>query len=295
MRYVLSLMMSWRQFASSKMIFNLTMSNLALRAVTALLGAALIISAIVFSSWTFALVIAAIMVLSLHEFYQLARQSGRSPFEFWGQGFAIMMFLLFYAYFQFELAERFFWLLPPFLSVAFIYPLYANNRSHAINCLAITLLGVVYIALPMSLFTAIAFLDGTYQFVFVVGILFLQWANDTGAYFVGKAIGKVKLFERVSPNKTWEGCIGGGLLALVFAFGFSQYFEVISVWAWLGLGAIVAIFGTLGDLTESLFKRTLAIKDSGKAIPGHGGFLDRFDGLLLSLPFTTAYLHFITS
>lgn len=219
------------------------MSNLALRAITALLGAALIISAIVFLP-NFCLSDCCHHGAFASRILSVSPSVGSQPFELWGQGFAIIMFLLFYAYFQFELAERFFWLLPPFLSVAFIYPLFTNNRSHAINCLAITLLGVVYIALPMSLFTAIAFLDGTYQFVFVVGILFLQWANDTGAYFVGKAIGKVKLFERVSPNKTWEGCIGGGLLALVFAFGFSQYFEVISVWAWLGLAGIVAIFGT---------------------------------------------------
>ena len=269
------------------------MNNLALRIVTALFGVAAIISAVIISPWSFAAVFAIIMLLSLKEFYGLAKASGPNPYEVWGLGFSLILFSMVFCYFQLDLSARLFWLLPALFATIFIYPLQSIKTSHAINSTAISALGVVYIALPLSLINSIAFLEGEFRFELVLGILFLQWANDTGAYFAGKSMGKRKLFEKVSPNKTWEGSIGGLILSLVIAFVFHEYFGMLNLYQWLGLGVITAVFGTLGDLVESLFKRTLAIKDSGSILPGHGGFLDRFDGLLLSLPFTTAYLHLI--
>lgn len=269
------------------------MNNLALRVLTALFGVGVIIAATVLSPWSFAVVFGLIMMFTLKEFYGLAKNSGRSPYEVWGLGFALITYALFFCFFQFKLSAELFWLLPALFAVVFIYPLQAIKTSHAINCLAITTLGVVYIALPISLIHSIGFIDGEYNYVFILGLLFLQWANDTGAYFVGKAIGKRKLFQLVSPNKTWEGSIGGFVLSLIISYVFYSLFGTLNLYEWMGLGAIISVFGTLGDLVESLFKRTLAIKDSGSILPGHGGFLDRFDGLLLSLPFTTAYLHFI--
>lgn len=269
------------------------MNNLALRAITAIFGVGAIIAATVLSPWSFAFVFGLIMLLSLMEFYNLAKKSGRRPFEVWGLGFALITYALFFCYFQLELSSKLFWLLPALFALVFIYPLQAIKTSHAISCTAITTMGVVYIALPLSLIHSIAFIGGYYQYELILGILFLQWANDTGAYFTGKAIGKRKLFEAVSPKKTWEGSIGGLALSLIIAYIFFECFGILNLYEWIGLGIVTAIFGTLGDLAESLFKRTLAIKDSGSILPGHGGFLDRFDGLLLSLPFTTAYLHFI--
>ena len=269
------------------------MNNLALRIVTALIGVGAIIAATVLSPWAFAIVFALIMLLTLKEFYGLAKNSGNHPYEVWGLTFSLILYALIFCYFQLELSTKLFWLLPALFATVLIYPLQAIKKSHAINCTALSTFGVVYIAIPFSLLHSIGFLGGTYSYVLILGILFLQWANDTGAYFAGKTFGKRKLFERVSPNKTWEGSIGGFLLSLVIAYGFYELFGEIGLMEWLGLGAITAIFGTIGDLTESLFKRTLAIKDSGSILPGHGGFLDRFDGLLLSLPFTTAYLHLI--
>jgi len=269
------------------------MNNLAQRAITAVFGVGAIIAATVLSPWSFAVVFGLIMLLTLKEFYSLAKKAGRRPFEVWGLGFSLITYTLFFCYFQLELSPRLFWLLPALFALVFIYPLQAIKTSHAINCTAITTMGVVYIALPISLIHSIGFASGEYQYELVLGILFLQWANDTGAYFTGRSIGKKKLFEAVSPKKTWEGTIGGFLFSLIIAYVFHQLFGILNIYEWMGLGAITAVFGTLGDLAESLFKRTLAIKDSGSILPGHGGFLDRFDGLLLSLPFTTAYLHFI--
>ena len=121
-----------------------------------------------------------------------------------------------------------------------------------------------------------------------------QWANDTGGYIAGRTLGKTKLFEKVSPKKTWEGTIGGAVLALGTIYVCSLDFDSLNTWQWFGLALNVVIFGSFGDLVESLFKRTFAIKDSGSSIPGHGGFLDRFDGLILALPFVTAYIMLIS-
>jgi phosphatidate cytidylyltransferase len=117
-----------------------------------------------------------------------------------------------------------------------------------------------------------------------MGFLIILWSNDTGAYLSGRALGRTKLFERISPNKTWEGFIGGVLLAMGVAFGLSYWFGTLTKLEWVMIAAIIGIFGTLGDLVESMLKRSLGIKDSGSILPGHGGFLDRFDGLLIAAP-----------
>ena len=129
-----------------------------------------------------------------------------------------------------------------------------------------------------------------YNFEIIFGLLFILWASDTGAYFAGTFLGKRKLFERISPKKSWEGFFGGAILALIFAYGLSEFFHTLNVLQWMIVGVIIIVGGTFGDLVESLLKRSIEIKDSGTSLPGHGGFLDRFDGLLISAPFIVAYL-----
>ena len=159
--------------------------------------------------------------------------------------------------------------------------------------IAYTFLGIIYVALPFALICVLSMVLGRYSWQIVLGCLFLLWASDTGAYFAGTNFGKTKLFERVSPKKSWEGSIGGFILAMFIAYILSIYFEDIEGWKWYVIGAIIVIAGTYGDLVESLFKRSIKIKDSGSVIPGHGGFLDRFDGLLLSVPFIIAFLKLV--
>jgi phosphatidate cytidylyltransferase len=126
----------------------------------------------------------------------------------------------------------------------------------------------------------------------VIGVFVILWSNDSGAYLAGRLFGKRKLFERISPKKTWEGFFGGAIIALVASFFYWKFTESLSMDQWLCIAVIIATTGTLGDLVESLFKRSIAIKDSGSLIPGHGGFLDRFDGLLLSMPFILTFIKF---
>ena len=141
---------------------------------------------------------------------------------------------------------------------------------------AYTMLAQMYIALPFSLLNVLAFT-----------------ATPNGAYCVGSLLGRHKLFPRISPGKSWEGSIGGAIFVLAAAWAISTYLdgEMLTLWAWLGLGLVVVIFGTWGDLVESLFKRTLGIKDSGNILPGHGGMLDRFDSSLLAIPAAVVYLY----
>lgn len=174
--------------------------------------------------------------------------------------------------------------------------LYKKFERKPFTNIAFTFLGLFYVAVPFALLNIAAYENGIYNFQIMFGCLFILWASDTGAYFAGTLFGKRKLFERISPKKSWEGFAGGAILALAFAYGLPYFFEWIGVMSfltpnyWMIIGAIIIIGGTFGDLVESLLKRSIEIKDSGDSLPGHGGFLDRFDGLLISAPFIVAFL-----
>lgn len=147
-------------------------------------------------------------------------------------------------------------------------------------------LSAFYIGLPIAFLSSLASFDSYYQPHRVMGLLALVWTNDTFAYFIGSKLGRRKIFERISPKKTWEGTIGGALLTLVMAWLLGRYVPDFNPAQWLALGAVVAVLGTLGDLVESMLKRSVAVKDSGGLLPGHGGLLDRFDAFLFVLPFS---------
>ncbi|MBQ9204544.1 MAG: phosphatidate cytidylyltransferase [Prevotella sp.] len=187
----------------------------------------------------------------------------------------------------------------PYL-VTIIYLLIAElylKQSDPIEDWAYTMLAQMYIALPFSLLNVLAFnatSDGMVAFnsLLPLSVFVFLWVNDTGAYCVGSLLGRHKLFPRVSPGKSWEGSVGGAVFVLAAAWAVSYYLDqTLTMPQWLGLGLVVVIFGTWGDLVESLFKRTLGIKDSGNILPGHGGMLDRFDSSLLAIPAAVVYLY----
>ncbi len=186
----------------------------------------------------------------------------------------------------------------------FISNLYTQSKD-AVNDWAYTMLSQLYIALPLSMINVLAFrqsADGVTHFYYLLplSIFIFLWTNDTGAYCTGSLFGKHKLFPRISPAKSWEGSIGGGVLVLIvatiiyFLESQGENLSTLNLWEWLGLGLVVVVFGTWGDLVESLFKRTLGIKDSGNILPGHGGMLDRFDSSLMAIPAAVIYLYSIT-
>ena len=171
---------------------------------------------------------------------------------------------------------------------------------------AYTMLGQMYIALPFSLINILAFEvapDGSgvhFDTLLPLSVFVFLWANDTGAYCSGSLLGRHKLFPRISPGKSWEGSIGGGILVLIVAgvtgwlAGQGPEPHTLGIVGWMGLGLVVVFFGTWGDLVESLFKRTLGVKDSGSILPGHGGMLDRFDSSLMAIPAAVVYLYTLT-
>lgn len=184
----------------------------------------------------------------------------------------------------------------------FISELYTGNKN-AINDWAYTMLGQMYIAVPFSMVSILAFErtpmgDGVdYNMFLPMSVFIFLWINDSGAYCSGSLLGKHKLFPRISPGKTWEGSIGGGLLVVAVSalvgYLVNEHAAVtsLSIPEWIGLGLVTVLFGTWGDLVESLFKRTLGIKDSGNILPGHGGMLDRFDSSLMAIPAAVIYLY----
>ncbi|MGP1481400.1 MAG: phosphatidate cytidylyltransferase [Hoylesella enoeca] len=183
----------------------------------------------------------------------------------------------------------------------FVSELYTRNEN-AIHDWAYTMLSQMYIALPFSMINVLAFRqapDGDihYYYLLPLSVFIFLWTNDTGAYCSGSLLGKHKLFPRISPAKSWEGSIGGALFVLIAAavVGYlesqSNALSGLTIVQWLDLGLVVTVFGTWGDLVESLFKRTLGIKDSGNILPGHGGMLDRFDSSLMAIPASVVYLY----
>lgn len=198
--------------------------------------------------------------------------------------------------------------LPYILSIVYLFiaELYLKQKN-PVNDWAYTMLGQMYIALPYSLTFFLAFQineltrQTSFEMLIPLCLFVFLWVNDSGAYCTGSLFGRHKLFPRISPGKSWEGSIGGGILVLIVA-GVVGWLanrdpsnpNLLSVVEWIGLGAVVVVFGTLGDLVESLFKRTLGIKDSGNILPGHGGMLDRFDSSLIAIPAAVVYLYMLT-
>lgn len=266
-------------------------SNLGQRAITAFVGASVIIVGSVYSDWAYFLIFASILGFSQMEFYKLSGLDGMLPLKSFGTFMGLMIFCLTFMIQKEHLRTEFLYLIFPIVSLTFFIKLYKKTDKKPFTGVAFTFLGIFYVAVPFSLLNLAVFsVNAVYNYEILIGCLLILWATDTGAYFAGTRFGKTKLFERVSPKKSWEGFLGGAFSAILVAFILTRYFHAIEDWKWLVIAGIIIIAGTYGDLIESLFKRSIEIKDSGKVLPGHGGFMDRFDGLLLSAPFITAFL-----
>ncbi|WP_186755846.1 phosphatidate cytidylyltransferase [Echinicola salinicaeni] len=272
--------------------FNISnYSELGQRVITAIIGAAAIIGGCVYSEWTYFAVFGVILVFSQMEFYKLSGLDGMLPLKSFGTFLGAMIFAMSFLVEMQHMADKYYFLIFPMVSLIFFIKLYKKTDKKPFTGIAYTFLGLFYVAIPFSLLNMAAFsVDDTFHYEVIVGCLLLLWASDTGAYFAGTKFGKTKLFERVSPKKSWEGSLGGAVMALIIAYVLSINFTIIAQWKWFSIAGIIVIAGTYGDLIESLFKRSIAIKDSGKGLPGHGGFMDRFDGLLVSAPFIAAFL-----
>ena len=266
-------------------------SNLAQRVITATIGAIIIIAGSVYSEWAYFIIFGIVLAFSQMEFYKLCGLDGMLPLKTFGTFVGLAIFSFTFLEEMKILPPKYYFLVFPLVSMIFFIKLYGKSDKKPFTGIAFTILGIFYVAIPFSLLNLIAFsVDGTFHYEIIIGSLLILWASDSGAYFAGTKFGKTKLFERVSPKKSWEGSLGGAFAAIITVYMISNYFTVLLQWQWFCITGIIIIAGTYGDLIESLFKRSIAIKDSGRGLPGHGGFMDRFDGLLLSAPFIIAFL-----
>lgn len=255
-----------------------------LRAITALFFVIVMVASMLLGRYVFAVFFTLLSGYCLNEFYRIIGADNRMPNRLLGLLLGISGFGLFAGCVLAGLDSRYLLLILVLLiTAAFIIPLY-QKQEHPFGGIAHTLLGVIYVVLPFAAFFTLGFITGTYDYRLPLGFMLILWGNDTGAYLAGKFLGRHRLFERISPNKTWEGFVGGVLLALITAVVLTHYFPVLAGWQWLGVAVVISLFGTFGDLVESMLKRSQQVKDSGAVLPGHGGLLDRFDGLLFAAP-----------
>ena len=278
--------------------------NLIIRAITGAVFVAIMVVGISFRPDVMILLFAAITGLTIWEFPGLVNQSENVAVNrFISTAAGIYFFLAVAGYCSGLTPSAAF--VPYLLTVVYLLvsELYLK-QTNPINNWAYTMLSQMYIALPFSMINVLAFRstpDGnvTFEWLLPLSLFIFLWTNDTGAYCSGSLLGRHKLFPRISPGKSWEGSIGGAVFvmiaaAIIYFLNVGQTDGLVAgmpLWQWLGLGLVVVVFGTWGDLVESLFKRTLGIKDSGNILPGHGGMLDRFDSSLMAIPAAVVYLY----
>jgi phosphatidate cytidylyltransferase len=267
------------------------------RSITGSVFLLVVISAIVFSAWTFGALFLLLIILGLHEFYTLLEKSGQHPQKWLGILSGSLIYVVLFLNNSSELGITSFTFpiyIPAFFFI-FIWELF-RKKEKPFNNIALTFLGIFYVAAPISLWNLVSInhtpfaASLSYNWHYLLGFFFIMWTADTGAYLAGRFLGKHKLFERISPKKTWEGLAGGILLSLFVAWINSRYYHELTLRQWLIVALLTASFGTLGDLVESMLKRSIDIKDSGNLLPGHGGILDRFDGVFIASPFVVTYL-----
>ncbi len=272
------------------------MKELQKRSISGLLFAAVLLGAILWGPWSFALLFAVFSAFILREFYQLARVAGISPQKNVGITLGLLLFSLTFLQIKGIITVD---LLGIFLAGLFVVPAFELYRAkkNSLENIAITIFGILYVVYPFSLFNHFVFPDATeglkYDPTLFVFLFILIWAYDSGAYLFGVTFGKHRLFERISPKKSWEGFFGGWLTAIVLALVLNHLFPKFETGFMLLLATIVTITGTFGDLIESMIKRNLGVKDSGKFLPGHGGLLDRFDSIIFASPFVYLLLYFM--
>lgn len=274
------------------------MKGLTRRAITAVIFVLIVMGGLFGGRHSFVLLFAIITIVCLWEFLNMVLHHGnRRDFTrmVLGVAFGLTPFLLtsILHMANIETQEQFAIYVSilyfPFIFLSFIYELFSQSETPFQN-VGYIVLGMVYIGTPFALLTFIAFEGDEFYSWTVFGLLLLTWMNDTGAYLIGSKFGKHLMLPRISPKKTWEGTLGGMAVTFLTAYVFCTVSGVMRLADWMVLATIVSIFGPMGDLVESMLKRSIGVKDTGHLLPGHGGLLDRFDAFIFLLPFAAAYL-----
>ncbi len=280
-------------------------NNFIQRAITGIIFVGVLIGCILGGPISFSLLFALITALTIHEFGVII--SKQPDVEINKPICMLAGVFLFFGFAYLGVMPGQTEILIPYLFLI-IYLLVSElylKKKNPLNNWAYAMMSQIYIALSFAMLNVLAYhsignegelsnYQVQYNPILPLSIFIFTWINDTGAYCTGMLFGKHRLFERISPKKSWEGSIGGGVFSIIAAIVMAHYFPFMPISIWIGLALTVVIFGTLGDLTESLLKRTIGIKDSGNILPGHGGMLDRFDSTLMAIPAAVVYLYIIS-
>lgn len=268
--------------------------NLFTRGVAGVIYVFILLFGILYNKYSFVIVFGVILVFALDVFFRLIEH--KTPHlisKLFNIISGVIIFISAYLFLD-EITV----LALPISALVYLLSLFASailiNRSDIFNTIIYSAFGQLYITLPMCLLLLISYeyklANTIYFYAFVLAIFVFIWVNDTFAFLTGITFGKHKLLERISPKKTIEGFVGGIFFTMLAGVGFSFLYTVYNIYFWIGFALIASLFATLGDLFESLIKRTYKVKDSGHLIPGHGGILDRIDSLLLVIPAIYVYL-----
>lgn len=277
-------------------------SNFIQRAITGVIFIGVLVGCILGGPISFSLLFALITALTIHEFGTIV--SKQPDVEINKPICMLAGVFLFFGFAYLGVMPGQTEILIPYLFLL-IYLLVSElylKKKNPLNNWAYAMMSQIYVALSFAMLNVLAYhsVGGTspyqiqYNPILPLSIFIFTWINDTGAYCTGMLFGKHRLFERISPKKSWEGSIGGGVFSIIAGVIMAHFFPFMSIGVWIGLALTVVVFGTWGDLTESLLKRTLGIKDSGNILPGHGGMLDRFDSTLMAVPAAVVYLYVIS-
>ena len=266
--------------------------NFLKRIFTALLGGGLLI----FSSlnqWSFLAIFILIIYFSSTEYYRILKENKSNPNKYLGIFLSVLIFVSTFVYVAFGTEWLIYYLLIPILPFICLSALYTKNNKESLSNVSLTFFGILYISIPISLLNFIVFDTGVYDNKFLLTSFFFLWTSESAAYIGGSIFGKNKLFESVSPMKSWEGVLFGFISNIILAYFLWVYFNESTYLFWVIFSIVVLISGIFGDLFESLIKRNLNLKDTGTRLPGHGGFLDRFDSFFFVIPYVFFYLKII--
>lgn len=280
---------------------NDKLKNLIIRAVSGLGLTVVVFGGVLWSQWSLFALLLMMTLGGVMEFYRLAERQQVHPQRALGVLTSILLLVLNFAFVSEDIevlgAQRQLFtcglaMLLLLVPTLFICELYRKGENPLAN-IAATLLGVFYVALPLSLMLYMPLIGSEAWNPWVlIAYIVIVWSNDVFAYLFGMTFGRHRLFERLSPKKSWEGFFGG-LVGAVVAGVVAAHLMEQSMVVWAALALLISVTAVLGDLAESMFKRAADVKDSGALIPGHGGMLDRFDALFLSAPFVFVYMLFV--
>ena len=269
-------------------------ANLKRRVLTGMFGGSLLLLSAL-HELSYLVVFVLIIFLSSREYFKILVNNGFRPNYNLGVFLSVIIFVTTYLYASKESLIGVHFVLVPILPLVCLSALYSSNNNETLSNVSVTFFGILYISLPISLLNFIVFNEYSYNSIYLMATLLFLWNSESAAYFGGSLFGRKKLFESVSPMKTWEGVISGLLANVILAYLIHQFiwtsFQTFTFWVLFSM--VVLVSGIFGDLFESLLKRNFNLKDSGNKLPGHGGFLDRFDSFFFVIPYVFFYLKII--